>query len=93
MTDKGSRFGPGLAPEHAARVFQTNFSTKEEGMGLGLAIVASVATIHGGSAAAHPRSGGGLTISVTIPSAETAPADPVLFAGDQDEPGTDQLDR
>jgi hypothetical protein len=31
--------------------------------------VASIAAIHRGSASAHPRTGGGLSVTVTIPSA------------------------
>ncbi len=38
--------GPGIPPEHRARVFEPYFSTKPEGTGLGLAIVASVASDH-----------------------------------------------
>jgi two-component system nitrogen regulation sensor histidine kinase NtrY len=41
-----SDHGPGIPPEHRARVFEPYFSTKENGTGLGLAIVASVAADH-----------------------------------------------
>ncbi|MFI6597233.1 sensor histidine kinase [Nonomuraea sp. NPDC050536] len=37
------------------------------GAGLGLSIVRSVARAHGGEADAHPRDGGGLTVTVTLP--------------------------
>ena len=40
-----------------------------DGFGLGLTIVASIAAIHGGAATAHPRDGGGLSVTVKIPSA------------------------
>ena len=46
--------------------------TSHDGFGLGLAIVASVAAIHGGTATAQPRSGGGLSVTVTMPSAGAA---------------------
>jgi signal transduction histidine kinase len=39
-----------------------------DGFGLGLAIVASIAAVHGGTASAKPRPEGGLSVSVTIPS-------------------------
>ncbi|PMR59546.1 two-component sensor histidine kinase [Verrucosispora sp. ts21] len=39
------------------------------GFGLGLSIVRAVARAHGGTAAAEPRSGGGLTVTVTLPPA------------------------
>jgi signal transduction histidine kinase len=65
--------GPLVSSADAARIFQPfqrlNDRASHDGFGLGLAIVASIATIHGGSATAHPRNDGGLTITVTIPSA------------------------
>ncbi|MGH8990567.1 MAG: sensor histidine kinase [Acidimicrobiia bacterium] len=39
----------------------------DTGIGLGLSIVRSVATAHGGRVSAHPRSGGGLDVEVVIP--------------------------
>ncbi|AEB42703.1 sensor histidine kinase [Micromonospora maris] len=39
------------------------------GFGLGLSIVRAVARAHGGTAEAEPRSGGGLTVTVTLPPA------------------------
>jgi signal transduction histidine kinase len=46
--------------------------TSHDGFGLGLAIVASIAAIHGGTATACPRDGGGLSVTVTIPSADAS---------------------
>ncbi len=69
--------GPLISAADADRIFQPfqrlNDRTSREGFGLGLAIIASIATIHGGSATARPRNDGGLTITVTIPCA-TPPA-------------------
>jgi light-regulated signal transduction histidine kinase (bacteriophytochrome) len=42
--------------------------TSGDGFGLGLAIVASIATMHGGTVAAHPMPAGGLRITVTMPA-------------------------
>lgn len=42
--------------------------TGDGGFGLGLAIVASIATAHRGHAAAESRSDGGLTVTVTLPA-------------------------
>jgi signal transduction histidine kinase len=65
--------GPRVTAEDADLIFQPfqrlQTRTSHDGFGLGLAIVASIATIHGGTAGAQPRDGGGLTITVTIPSA------------------------
>jgi signal transduction histidine kinase len=69
--------GPTVDPAGAARIFQPferlNDRTSHEGFGLGLAIVASIAAVHGGRAAASPRDGGGLDLTVTIPSPRAAP--------------------
>jgi signal transduction histidine kinase len=65
--------GPVITPADAARIFQPfqrlSDRTSHDGFGLGLAIVASIATIHGGTATAHPRNDGGLSVTVTIPLA------------------------
>jgi signal transduction histidine kinase len=65
--------GPVISPADAGRIFQPfqrlSDRTSHDGSGLGLAIVASIAAIHGGSVTARPRADGGLTVTVTIPSA------------------------
>ncbi len=64
--------GPFISAEDAERIFQPfqrlNDRSAHEGFGLGLTIVASIAAVHSGTTIAHPREGGGLSISVTIPS-------------------------
>jgi signal transduction histidine kinase len=65
--------GPVISEVDVGRVFQPfqrlHDRTSHDGSGLGLAIVASIAAIHGGTATARPRDDGGLTVTVTIPSA------------------------
>jgi signal transduction histidine kinase len=67
--------GPVISPADADRIFQPfqrlTDRTSHDGFGLGLAIVASIAAIHGGTVSAHPRADGGLSVTVTIPSART----------------------
>ena len=65
--------GPVISPADTGRIFQPfqrlSHRTSHDGSGLGLAIVASIAAIHGGTATARPRDDGGLSVTVTIPSA------------------------
>lgn len=69
--------GPVVDPDDVGRIFQPferlSDRTSRDGCGLGLAIVASIAAIHGGTATARPRDGGGLVVTVTIPTASPAP--------------------
>ncbi len=69
--------GPVISPADVGRIFQPfqrlSDRTSHDGFGLGLAIVTSIAVIHGGTATARPRNDGGLSVTVTIPSAD-APA-------------------
>ena len=68
--------GPVISPADADRIFEPfqrlDNRTSHDGFGLGLAIVASIAVIHGGSSTARPRNDGGLSVTVTIPSVSAA---------------------
>jgi GAF domain-containing protein len=61
--------GPGVAPEHAERIFQLfqrAVGREIEGTGAGLAIVRQIAERHGGSAWVRPREGGGSEFIITF---------------------------
>lgn len=67
--------GPGVPPGLASGIFQPFFSTKKEGLGLGLSISASIVKAHGGTLALSPPASPGLsgaTMSVTLPAVEAA---------------------
>ncbi|MEV6926485.1 HAMP domain-containing sensor histidine kinase [Dactylosporangium sp. NPDC051485] len=63
--------GPAVPPEAIGALFQPfrrlHERTGGDGFGLGLAIVASIAQLHGGTVHAEPRDGGGLRVRVTLP--------------------------
>jgi PAS domain S-box-containing protein len=60
-------FGTGLPAEEPQRIFEQFFSTKREGMGMGLAIARSIITSHGGEMAAANSQGGGACVNFSLP--------------------------
>jgi two-component system sensor kinase FixL len=64
--------GPGLRQDVLARLFEPFFSTKAEGMGIGLAISRSIVEVHGGrlTGASSPGGGAVFTIRLPIPTPE-----------------------
>ncbi|WP_427311223.1 sensor histidine kinase [Cupriavidus sp. H39] len=64
--------GPGIAPEHLARVFEPFFTTREVGQGLGLGLSISYAVIerHGGQLFAESELGQWAAFSFDLPRAE-----------------------
>lgn len=64
--------GAGIAPEVAEKLFTPFFSTKPEGMGMGLAICRSIVELHRGRLEFAGRDGGGTVFSVTLPVEEAA---------------------
>ena len=61
--------GAGLAPEVIPHLFDSFFSTKREGMGLGLSIAKTIVQSHGGEIWAEPRSERGSDFRFTVPIA------------------------
>ena len=59
--------GHGISPDHAPRLFDAFFTTKEEGLGLGLAIVRSIVEAHDGRIWADDHAGRGATFHLTLP--------------------------
>lgn len=59
--------GPGIAPGQAAYLFDSFFTTKPDGMGLGLAIAKSIVEAHGGTIRAETRREGGANFSFFLP--------------------------
>jgi PAS domain S-box-containing protein len=63
--------GPGLDPEKPDRLFQSFYTTKPDGIGMGLAISRSIAEAHGGYLSAAPNTPRGAVFRLTLPFEET----------------------
>ncbi len=59
--------GVGIDPEIQGRLFEPFVSSKETGIGLGLAVSQRIVTSHGGRITAQNRPGGGATFRVLLP--------------------------
>ena len=65
--------GTGLDPTKKERIFDAFFTTKPEGMGLGLSICRSIVETHGGRLWASPNLTQGSTFQFTVPAAADGP--------------------
>jgi PAS domain S-box-containing protein len=61
--------GIGFEPQTLDRLFQTFYTTKEDGMGIGLSVSRSIIESHRGRLWAMPNEGPGVTFSFSIPCA------------------------
>jgi signal transduction histidine kinase len=66
--------GSGIDPADVERVFEPFFSTKPEGMGMGLSICRSIVEAHGGRITASPGRDGGSVFQVSVPCDEPSRA-------------------
>lgn len=68
VTDHGS----GIQPEHLENIFNPFFTTKPNGVGLGLALVSKVADEHLGRVRVFSEVGKGTTFELTLPKTQTS---------------------
>ena len=59
--------GEGMSPETQAKMFDTFFSTKPDGSGLGLPTVRKIVEVHGGSIHCDSETGRGTRFSISLP--------------------------
>jgi len=64
--------GTGFNPEEVDRLFEAFYTTKPQGMGMGLAISRSIIEAHGGRLWAEPNHGPGATFLFSLPAAGDA---------------------
>ena len=62
--------GPGIDPEHLQKVFERFYTTKDSGVGMGLAICRSIIEAHGGRLWAEPNQPRGAVLQFTLPAAQ-----------------------
>ncbi|MDZ4371854.1 MAG: ATP-binding protein, partial [Phenylobacterium sp.] len=61
--------GPGLPSDDLSRAFDSFFTTKADGMGMGLTICRSIVETYGGRIWADNSAGGGARVAFTLPAA------------------------
>jgi signal transduction histidine kinase len=66
--------GRGVDAQAAEHLFQPFFTTKPEGMGLGLSVCRSIAEFHGGEIWATPDPAGGVSFHFTLPAIQARAA-------------------
>jgi two-component system, LuxR family, sensor kinase FixL len=61
--------GPGIAPADLEVIFEPLYTTKAEGLGMGLAISRTIVHAHGGRVTASNKAGGGTIVAFALPVA------------------------
>jgi signal transduction histidine kinase len=64
---KVSDTGPGMAPDDIKNVFDPFFTTRPQGMGMGLAIARTIVEAHHGKISAENQSSGGALFTIRLP--------------------------
>lgn len=79
VTDTGS----GMAADDVKSAFEPYFSTKETGLGLGLALTHKIVTDHGGTIALESEPGRGTKVTIRLPPTVGAAGSETVAAGQE----------
>lgn len=78
--------GPGIPPDTMDKIFEPFYTTKSNGVGMGLAVCSRIVTAHDGTIHASSREGGGSVLIIKLPAARPdLPAAPNFAEGASDE--------
>lgn len=81
--------GVGFDPRGVERLFEAFYTTKDDGMGIGLSVSRSIIESHQGRLWATPNEGPGATFSFSIPQASGVGASPPHDSADAERPARD----
>jgi signal transduction histidine kinase len=62
--------GHGISEDEVKKIFEPFYTTKEQGLGLGMPYAKKIIEQHGGTISLNSRPGEGTTISIALPAAE-----------------------
>ncbi len=80
--------GVGIDPEHLESIFNPFFTTKPQGVGLGLALVSKIVDEHGGKISVRSDKGAGTTFEVSLPKEQPTgimTSERILIVEDEDK--------
>lgn len=72
--------GPGIPPDQVARIFEPFYTTRDSGVGMGLAVCLRIVTSHDGTIHVASRREGGTAMTVRLPRSRVGAVEAVIPA-------------